>query len=228
MSRTLAPGMGRITGVKNMEIAVIGMSCRFPGADSPRDLLENLLAGRRQFRQIPPERWRLEDYYDPDRKVPDKTYCPRAALLTGFDFKAPDFRIPQSTLRATDVAHWLALAVAKDALADTAIQQLPSARTAVVLGNTLTGEVSRANTLRYRWPYVSRVVGELLEELGLRGDRRARILSRVEARYKEPFPAVDEDNLAGTLANTIAGAPLESWHVRQWHQPQSNGSLLSS
>jgi hypothetical protein len=31
-----------------------------------------------------------------------------------------------------------------------------------------------------------------------------------------------------TLAKAIAGAPLSSWQVRQWHQPQSNGSLLSS
>jgi hypothetical protein len=25
-----------------------------------------------------------------------------------------------------------------------------------------------------------------------------------------------------------AGVPLLSWQVRQWHQPQSNGSLVSS
>jgi hypothetical protein len=28
-----------------------------------------------------------------------------------------------------------------------------------------------------------------------------------------------------TLANAMAGAPLLSWQVRQWHQPASNGSL---
>jgi hypothetical protein len=30
------------------------------------------------------------------------------------------------------------------------------------------------------------------------------------------------------LAKAIAGAPLLSWQVRQWHQPQSNGLLFSS
>jgi hypothetical protein len=29
-------------------------------------------------------------------------------------------------------------------------------------------------------------------------------------------------------ANAWAGVPLLSWHVRQWHQPQSYGSLRSS
>jgi hypothetical protein len=33
---------------------------------------------------------------------------------------------------------------------------------------------------------------------------------------------------SGTLANAIAGEPLTSWQVRQWHQPQSNGSEASS
>jgi len=31
-----------------------------------------------------------------------------------------------------------------------------------------------------------------------------------------------------TLAKAIAGEPLFSWQVRQWHQPASNGALCSS
>jgi hypothetical protein len=27
------------------------------------------------------------------------------------------------------------------------------------------------------------------------------------------------------VANTVAGEPLFSWQVRQWHQPASKGSL---
>ena len=41
-------------------------------------------------------------------------------------------------------------------------------------------------------------------------------------------PLVQTKSPSGTLAKTIAGAPLFSWQVRQWHQPQSNGSLVSS
>jgi hypothetical protein len=33
---------------------------------------------------------------------------------------------------------------------------------------------------------------------------------------------------AGTVAKTIAGAPEIRWQIRQWHQPQSKGSLASS
>jgi enediyne polyketide synthase len=188
-----------------MEIAVIGLGCRYPGANSPAELLENILAGRRQFREIPPERWRIDDYYDPARSAPDRTYSKQAALIDGFEFNPAAFKIPQSTYRVTDTAQWLALAVAKDALDDCGIEDLPRATTAVILGNTLTGETSRANLVRFRWPYVRRVFAELLDGFGMSAPQKQQILEAVEARYKQPFPPVNEDNLAGSLANTIAG-----------------------
>ncbi|HET9217394.1 MAG TPA: type I polyketide synthase, partial [Terriglobia bacterium] len=188
-----------------MEIAVVGIACRYPGANSAVELYENILAGRRYFREMPPQRWLLDDYYDPDRNQPDKTYCKHGALLEGFEFNPSAFRIPQSTYRATDIAQWLALTVAKEALENADIADPPRAQTAVILGNTLAGETSRANLVRYRWPYARRVFVELLDSLGVVGKDREQVLSRVEERYKRPFPPVNEDNLAGGLANTIAG-----------------------
>ena len=55
-------------------IAVVGMACVFPGAHSPEELFENILAGRRYFRKSPKERLPSEDYYDPDPLAPGKTY----------------------------------------------------------------------------------------------------------------------------------------------------------
>ena len=48
-------------------IAIVGMACEYPGASSPLELWENLLAERRAFRRIPSERLRFEDYYAADR-----------------------------------------------------------------------------------------------------------------------------------------------------------------
>lgn len=188
-----------------MQIAVVGIACRYPGANSARELIENILAGRRYFREIPPQRWKLSDYYDPDRTQPDKTYCKQAAVLEGFEFNASAFRIPQSTYRATDLAQWLALTVAKEALEDAEIADPPRTQTAVILGNTLAGETSRAHLVRYRWPYARRVFAELLSTLQVDAQQREALLARIEERYKQPFPPVNEDNLAGGLANTIAG-----------------------
>jgi enediyne polyketide synthase len=187
-------------------IAIVGMACRYPDARSPAELWENVLAGRRAFRRIPPERLSAHDYYSPDRAAPDRTYCMQAALIENYEFDRARFNISGSTYRATDLAHWLALDIADRALVDAGLADtLPREATAVYVGNTLTGEFSRANTLRLRWPYARRVMAAALEAEGWERDKLDRFLEGVEQSYKQPFPPVGEDTLAGGLSNTIAG-----------------------
>ncbi|WBB53770.1 type I polyketide synthase [Verrucosispora sp. WMMD573] len=189
-------------------IAVVGMSCRYPEADSVADLWRNALSGRRAFRRLPPERMSLEDYWDADPATPDRFYNRHAAVITGYTFDRIRHRVAGSTYRSTDLTHWLALDVAGEALADAGWPDgagLPRDRTAVVVGNTLTGEFSRANVLRLRWPYVRRVLAVGLREQGWPDEQIAAFLATTEERYKSPFPPIDEDTLAGGLSNTIAG-----------------------
>jgi len=40
-----------------MAVAIIGMSCRFPDANSPEEFWKNLLDGKDSVRSIPTERW---------------------------------------------------------------------------------------------------------------------------------------------------------------------------
>ncbi|HEX6700818.1 MAG TPA: type I polyketide synthase, partial [Gaiellaceae bacterium] len=188
-------------------IAIAGMACRYPDADSCEQLWENVLSQRRAFRRLPPERLRADDYLSSDG-APDRTYSLQAAVLEGWEFDRVRFRISGSTFRSTDLAHWLALEVAAEALADAGhpdADGLDRARTLVVVGNTLTGEFSRAGSLRLRWPYVRRVVGAALAREGWTPERRAAFLDELEDEYKAPFAPVDEDTLAGGLSNTIAG-----------------------
>ncbi|WP_372682567.1 beta-ketoacyl synthase N-terminal-like domain-containing protein, partial [Desulfosarcina sp.] len=188
-------------------IAVIGLACRYPDAATPRHLWENILARRRQFRRIPDCRLPLADYYDADKKAPDKTYGRQAAVIDGFDFDWADRRIPFSTVRTTDIVHWLALETSLAAVADAGYtrETLPGERTGVIIGNTLTGEQTRANTMRLRWPFVRRALQVAARTQGM-DDRQIHALTRtLKARYTAVFPPVDEDTLAGGLSNTIAG-----------------------
>src|SRR6185312_6364461 len=103
----------------------------------------------------PDERMRAEDYYSPDPTAPDRHYSKMAAVLEGCDFDRVAYRIGGSTFRSTDMTHWLALDTLARALADAGFEAgegLPRANTGVVIGNPLTGEFSRANLLRLRWP----------------------------------------------------------------------------
>ncbi len=189
-------------------IAIVGMACRYAGARSPAELWENVLAGRREFRRIPPERLRLADYLSADPADPDGLYSSEAALLAGWELDRVRFRVAGSTYRVTDLAHWLALEVATDALADAGFPEaagLPRETAGVLVGNSLTGEMSRAGLMRLRWPYVRRTVAAALLREGWDGDRLAAFLAELEEEYKAPFPKPNEESLAGGLSNTIAG-----------------------
>src|SRR5882672_3230743 len=148
-------------------IAIVGMACIYPDARTPGELWENVLAQRRAFRRLPAERLRAEDYFSTDLKAPDRTYAIEGAVIEGYEFDRVAFRVVGSTFRAADLAHWLALDVAAKALADAGFAEgrgLPSQTTGVLLGNTLTGEFSRANLMRLRWPYVRRVLDAALRK----------------------------------------------------------------
>lgn len=189
-------------------IAIVGIGLRYPDASSTEDLWENVLAGRRAFRRLPDQRMNQADYYSPDRNAPDRFYSTKAAVLRDFEFDRLKYKVAGSTYRSTDLTHWLALDVASSALADAGFPDavgLPRQTTGVVLGNSLTGEFSRANLMRLRWPYVRRTLAAALSAKGWDDDETAAFVRDLEPVYKAPFPPIDEDTLAGGLANTIAG-----------------------
>ena len=192
---------------KPQGIAIVGMACWYPGAQSINEFWENILARRQQFRRIPDERLPLDQYHDAQRSVPDKTYGTEAAVLDGFEFDWQEKRVPKKTFESTDIVHWLALEVALKALEDSGLDvaRLRGVQTGVVLGNTLTGEWTRTNAMRMRWPFFERVLRETAATKGLQGEALESYLASVEHSFKSVFPSVNEDTLAGALSNTIAG-----------------------
>ncbi|MFG3503962.1 SDR family NAD(P)-dependent oxidoreductase [Streptomyces sp. NPDC047821] len=189
-------------------VAIVGMACRYPDADRPERLWETVLEQRRTFRRLPEERLDTDDYYDPDPTAADTTYSLYAAVLEGWTFDRSAFRVPGPVYRAGDPAHWLALETAARALDDAGFPGgagLVRDRVAVVLGNSLTGDATRAGTLRLRWPYVRRVLAAALDAAGVTGDVRDDVVRRTAAGYLAPFPPTTEESLAGALSNTIAG-----------------------
>src|SRR2546423_534161 len=165
-------------------IAIVGMGCVYPDARTPGELWENVLAQRRAFRRLPAERLRAEDYLSEDRTKPDVSYAAEAAVIEGYEFDRLSFRVAGSTFRSADLAHWLALDVASKALADAGFgggRGLPKETTGVLVGNTLTGDFSRASAMRLRWPYVRRVVESALDREGWDNPSRSAFLDKLEA-----------------------------------------------
>ncbi len=189
-------------------IAIVGMACRYAEARSPRQLWENVLAQRRSFRRLPKVRLNLADY-SADVQNEDCIAPIMAAVLDDYEFDSSRFHISHDAFLSTDLSHWLALDIAAQALADAKLLDASAEqreRTSVYVGNSLTGEFSRANLLRLRWPYVRRVLDAALQETPLlQQSEKEELIARIETSYKAPFPATNEESLAGGLSNTIAG-----------------------
>jgi enediyne polyketide synthase len=203
-------------------IAIVGMACCYADARSPQELWENVLARRRAFRRLPAERLLLRDYFSADTEATDAIYSSQAAVIADYEFDRVGFRVSGPIFRSVDMAHWLALDIAGRALEDAGFgsgslkgggRLLPQESTGVLVGNTLTGEFSRAATLRLRWPYVRRIVEARLLAEGWDEQHRSAFLGDLEQDYKAPFAPVGEETLAGALSNTIAGRICNHFHL---------------
>lgn len=77
---------------KNEPIAIIGMGCRFPGSvDSPESFWDLLHNGVDTVSEIPPGRWDVDAYYDPDPDAPGKMNTKFGSFLDQIDQFDPQF-----------------------------------------------------------------------------------------------------------------------------------------
>jgi acyl transferase domain-containing protein/NAD(P)-dependent dehydrogenase (short-subunit alcohol dehydrogenase family)/acyl carrier protein len=98
-------------------IAIVGMGCRVPGADSPAALWELLAQGREVVSEVPSERWNIEDHYAPTPATPYKTYARSAGYLADAErFDAKFFGISPREAQQMDPQQRLLLEVSYQAL----------------------------------------------------------------------------------------------------------------
>jgi polyketide-type polyunsaturated fatty acid synthase PfaA len=181
-------------------IAIIGMSTLLPDAVDTGSFWRNILAGHDCMRDVPPSHWLIEDYYDPNAAIPDKTYAKRGAFLPDVPFDPLAFGIPPNMLPSTDSAQLLALLVAKRVLDDASrgqFDKMNPERISVILGATGAQELMVEMGARLQRP----VWAQALRELDYNDDEVNEVCTRISSLYV-PFV---ESTFPGLLGNVIAG-----------------------
>ncbi|MCG8918731.1 acyltransferase domain-containing protein, partial [Actinokineospora sp. PR83] len=171
-----------------LDIAVVGMSCVFPGAGDLASFWANIVGNLDSVTEVPAHRWDPEVYHDPaaTRGSGDRTPSKWGGFLDPVPFDPLRYGIPPAALAAIEPVQLLALEAAHRALVDAGYAHggFDRDRTGVVFGAEPGSDLATAANLRMALPaYFGAVPPELDDQL----------------------PRLTEDSFPGRLANVISG-----------------------
>ena len=129
--------LDRARGIAEEPIAVIGIGCRLPCASNPDAFWDMLKNGREGIREVPPARWLIDEYFDPDPDAPGKMSARVGGFLDAIDgFDPTFFGIAPREAVVMDPQQRLLLEVSWEALenAGVAPSSLMGTRTGVYVG----------------------------------------------------------------------------------------------
>src|SRR5712672_5338 len=122
-------------------IAIVGASCRFPGASDLEAFWQLLLSGSDAVSEVDSQRWSTRFYYHPNQAEPGKSYTWSAGLLSGVDlFEPAFFGISPREATQMDPQQRLLLELVWQALEDAGIpaSKLAGNSTGVYIGGATT------------------------------------------------------------------------------------------
>ncbi|HTJ43578.1 MAG TPA: SDR family NAD(P)-dependent oxidoreductase [Kofleriaceae bacterium] len=174
---------------KAVDVAIVGLAAIFPGAPDTEAFWTNIVAGKNAIREVPPERWSVDEYYDPNAvgaNAGKKTPCKWGGFLDDVRFDPLAYGIPPKSLASIEPVQLLSLEIAKRALDDSGYgdRSFDRGRTSVIFGAEAGTDLSTAYGFRAMYPHF---VGPL------------------PASLDAALPSLTEDSFPGVLSNVIAG-----------------------
>lgn len=183
-------------------IAVTGAGAVLPGNSSVRDFEEGLLKGRCGLRELPPDRWESEVFFDPSGEG-NRTDCLVGGFVDDPPFDSARFRIPPRAAAEMDRSQKFALLAAQEALEDARVDLAfePRDRAAVLLGNSMGGDRSDQSVEGIHQERLLEKLRRKAKDLGLN-----EALASIEAEaLPEGLATIGPDTLPGELSNVISG-----------------------
>ena len=189
--------------------AIIGVGAILPDAPDAGAFWRNVREGRYAISEVDPARWDPALYYDPDPQAPEKTYSKIGAWVRDFEWDPLGWKLamPPKVTDAMDGAQKWAIACTRMALRDCGWPDRPLDldRTAVIVGNALSGEQHYLTALRITFPELARELERAASFAALPTDVRAAIERELRGNVEAWLPQISEDTMPGELGNCIAG-----------------------
>jgi NAD(P)H-dependent flavin oxidoreductase YrpB (nitropropane dioxygenase family) len=182
---------------KPIEIAIVGMACMLPREKDIRRYWQNICRKLDAIREVPPERWRIEDFYCTDRLARDRVYSKWGGFLDEVYFDPVKWHIPPASLPHIEPMQLLSLEVASRAMADAGYDRraFPRERAGVLFAVPGSHEFGSAYSFRTMMRHY------LPKVEGLAPEAREHLYASLEAH----LPEWTEDSFPGFLGNVVAG-----------------------
>lgn len=104
---------------KILDIAIVGISCKFAGANNVQELWKNLKNGVESVKPIPNERWEQEEYFSGKKGEKGKIYCPTGAFIDDvYSFDKEYYGMSDIEARLLDPQQKILLELTKDVFID--------------------------------------------------------------------------------------------------------------
>ncbi|MGG0125543.1 type I polyketide synthase [Bacillus velezensis] len=104
---------------RHEDIAIIGLSGKYPMAEDLPEFWENLKSGKDCITEIPPDRWNMDDFFSEDRDMKGKSYSKWGGFISGADqFDPLFFHISPREAELMDPQERLFLETAKNCFED--------------------------------------------------------------------------------------------------------------
>jgi acyl transferase domain-containing protein len=144
--------MGADGGRASNSVAIVGMSCIFPGAASLNLFWENITGGFDAVREPRSQEWSASFYRDKPESAFGRIYCSKAGFITEHaQFDPLEFGIMPASLKGSDPDQFLALRVAAEALRDAGYdcKTFDGERAEIVIGRTMAPGVGSLNLIQH-------------------------------------------------------------------------------
>ncbi len=185
------------------DIAIIGLSCVFPGAADVRRYWQNILDKVDAVSDAPAD-WEAERYFEADSHSDDRTYCKRGGFLGELSAFDPSlYGVMPNAVDGAEPDHFLALRNASDALRDAGYSDIGKfrERTEVIIGRGT--YVNRGNATAMQHSMVLDSVLGVLRQL--HPEYTDEELATIRKSLKATLPPFHADTAPGLVPNIISG-----------------------
>ncbi|HEY5874656.1 MAG TPA: type I polyketide synthase, partial [Ilumatobacteraceae bacterium] len=190
-------------------VAIVGVGAILPDAPDAATYWTNVRGGRYSITDVDPARWDPAFYYDPNPKAPDKTYSKIGGWVRDWAWEPLAWKlpIPPRVGESIDDAQKWAVACTRAALLDYGWPERPidGERTAVVLGNAMSGEHHYLTALRIAYPELAFELDRAPSFQALPSDVQKLISAEFGELLGARYPEITEDTMPGELGNCMAG-----------------------